>query len=185
MKYSTIFKLFVVIVLLIVIGFVIQKARSLRPDLPQYDFGYPTIIDIPPVTLYDTLMVYIPVHDTVVITKVEIVYIEGDSLAVIEYEPENEYLSGIIKIRYSYNNKLFEIENNLIVKERTIIKEINKPFVVPPKLFRLSVMGGYYKGETGGAISIGIGVTLVDRLGLYLSALSNEMIGCNVIYNFD
>lgn len=183
MKYSTIFKLFVVVILLIVIGFAVQKIRTLSPDLSLYDLGYPNNIELPSYVVIDTLIKEIVLYDTIYIHG-EIIYVESDTIAVTVYEPEMEHLSGKLRIAYNYTTQSFLIVNELIVTEYITTKEITKPVILSPKLFRLSISGGYYKGEEGGAISLGVGVTIVDKVSLHMSALSTEMVGVMLLYNF-
>lgn len=184
MKYSVMFKIFVGIILLMIIIFVVQKLATLKPDLFNNDFGYSTTIELPTVVKIDTVTTIITIYDTVYAEADTIYITEDDTIAVINYEPELEHLGGNIHIRYEYSNKHFTIVNNLEVFDNEIYITETEFVKIPPKLFRPSVVAGYFKGEKGGVIMLGAGVTLVDRLSINFAALSNEMIGCVVEYDF-
>jgi len=189
MKYSSIFKIFVVVILLIVLGFSVQKLATLRDGIDLSDFGYSTTVELPVVTVIDTQIVIKKVYVKVEVPG-EIIYLPADStgvkdsLAVYRWEPDLEHLSGYLDIRYNINRNKYKLDVHLEVTDNIIYKEITKPVVLPPKLFRLSISGGYYKSVEGGAVALGVGVTLVNKLSIHASALSNEMIGVMLLYNF-
>ncbi len=189
MKYKTIFKVFVVFILLILIGFSIQKLATLRVDIDFNDFGYSETIKHPTVVEIDTLVVIHTIYDTV-FAKAKKEYIKNDSTGVVDsllihkWEPSLDHLSGYVDISCNVNNESFFIVSNLEVKENTVTVTVDRPVIIPHPWFRTSVALGAFGSKENGILLIGGGIVIKNKLGLYPAALSNEMIGGFFIYNF-
>lgn len=184
MKFKTIFKIFLVLILAIILFGVVRQILNLRADPFSDLFPVVETLDLPVVTRIDTIIVKITIKDTVVLTKTKIIYTEKDTIAVNVYKPKLENLSGSLHIEYNYTTQDFKIINNLEVETIIIETEIETTKYLPAKWFRSSVAVGAFGGKENGIILIGAGLVIKNKLSLYPAALSNKLLGGFFTYTF-
>ena len=185
MKFSTMFKIFVAIILIAILIFAGLKLSDLRHDNSKNDVEHPKPVEPTVIVRIDTVETVVTIYDTIYASADTIyVNVNNDTIAAYSYFPEAKYLSGNIDIEYNYTKKHFNIVSNLEVQHEIVTKIVKQPYELPPKLFRPSAMAGYFTGKDGGVLMLGAGVTLMDRLSINVAALSNEMIGGAILYEF-
>lgn len=183
------FKIFLVIIFIIVIYGAVKEFKSLKLGINLNDFGYSETIIHPTVVKIDTLVRIITIHDTIRLPG-KIIYVKNDStgtidsLAVSRWEPNLDRLSGYLDVSCNLNSLIFTFIPNLEVEETIIEKTIEKPVIIPHPWLRTSAMVGAFGSKDNGILLIGAGIVIKNKLSIYLAALSNEMLGGVIVYNF-
>jgi len=139
---------------------------------------------LPQTVFIETLYVETTYWDTVYSDSVKMIYTEKDTTAFYRFEPKQKYLVGFADIYYNTTKNQYKIESQLVVLAKVVTETIKVPVVIPHPLFRGSISMGYLKSPDGGVISLGAGLFIKDKIGIFATGLSNESVGIQLVYNF-
>lgn len=182
---KTIFQVALVILLLFLGYQLASQILSFKGKLFSGVFEHSGKIKLPVIIEIDTVRT----KTVVTVTQKDTIYLPAkiDSNSVTtKYFPDNPYIAGYLHITYRLRTKDYlifdnlEVHHQIITETVTVTQEVEKP----RQLFRPSAIGGYLYSKDESIISLGIGLTIKDRLSFYLTGLSNKSIGGQVAYDF-